>query len=1009
MIFFEQIISPFIFIIKQIFLFSYELTGDYGVAIILLSFVVSLILLPIFILIEKSKKKDDIVKKKMKPLIDEIKRVYKGQERYYYLKTINRQHNYNSFKALIPILSLLIQIPFFIAAYQFLENFEGLKGTSFLFIKDLSLPDGLFGDIHFLPILMTLVNLLTAYLYTRNGNTSERKQMLIVAGAFLILLFNLPSGLVLYWTMNNVFSFFRLFITNKEVFKANLFGSSNFNFDFKSSYKKLRIIFIVILAPLLFSQLYWAFNHDFNDIYIRLLVTVPISVGLTFFVWLIINIYRHYKQALYNIQVKPNLFFTLLFLTVYFHLSSQFYFTGENATLSIIALLMLIPIQFIGYIYTIRTKSKKIAYKFTIIIYSLIVAYQLITITSYFAEDISFSVAKINIFIKPGSFSDVLVSGIIFSLIASIYFFRSSKIKFENNNRSNYFIYTLSIIFIFGLIFFWKPLLVYSSSPDTFSFPAGHIFKYNYKLFLIWFSILVLAYILLPKKYKKILLYLSLIYVVISFIYSLIIPIQLGSLQVSKFSEQKNLEAPIMHYLLEAILLICIFFAVNWVYKKKYYKVTAIVLIVFNFLLIGQSIFSAYKTGYFYRSVYEEKINTKDIPFSKDQQNIVYFLADGFQGWYIKRIMEEESELKDVFSGFTWFPNTLSESNYTHSSVNSLFIGKKGSVIQMNADTIHTIKEKINYAALAFIKKIREKGYTYSSTYMHYSGVEASEFDNYIPFWNDVWNKWSIDVPLGNKIDVWKKRLYENALFYSLPLFLKPKIYNKTEWLQYYFPNLEGKKQDGYKYSYEPYNFIRLLPYISVIDSGIPNFVYIHDHSLHNPWNTVNDLGEMKNDVHPYEVSIWFIQRFARWIKWMKDNDVYDNTKIVIVSDHGVSWSAFDGEVDIKSSVNWENNPSKISKILFWRLNALLMVKDFNATGPLKEDWRIMTNADAPELIFNFKEFIDNDSINRILNSYYTKWEGEMTSKIIINIPKQYEVENDIYDLNNWKEIKEVK
>ena len=137
-----NILSPFIFLIKTIFLFAYNLTEDYGWAIILLSFTISLLLLPVFILIEKSKKKDDGVKQRMKPLIDEVKRVYKGQERYYYIKTIHRQHNYNTYKALAPVLTLLIQIPFFIAAYQFLDNYEPLKGVSFLFIKDLSLPDG---------------------------------------------------------------------------------------------------------------------------------------------------------------------------------------------------------------------------------------------------------------------------------------------------------------------------------------------------------------------------------------------------------------------------------------------------------------------------------------------------------------------------------------------------------------------------------------------------------------------------------------------------------------------------------------------------------------------------------------------------------------------------------------------------------------------------------------------------------------------------------------------------
>ena len=76
MIFFKTILIPSIQIIKYLFLLSYNLTGNYGVSIILLSFGISLLLLPIFILIEKAKKKHDAVKLNMKPLVDESKSCY---------------------------------------------------------------------------------------------------------------------------------------------------------------------------------------------------------------------------------------------------------------------------------------------------------------------------------------------------------------------------------------------------------------------------------------------------------------------------------------------------------------------------------------------------------------------------------------------------------------------------------------------------------------------------------------------------------------------------------------------------------------------------------------------------------------------------------------------------------------------------------------------------------------------------------------------------------------------
>jgi len=251
----------------------------------------------------------------MQPLVDEIKRCYKGQERYYYLKTLNRQHGYSPLKAMIPVLSLLLQIPFFIAAYQYLEHFEALKGVSFGFIKDLSQPDGLFGAINFLPIAMTIVNLITAWFYTRNGNTSERKQMLIIALAFLVLLFKLPSGLVLYWTMNNVFSFFRLFVTNPEVFKTNKVKPEK---SIKQiNYTIVGKIFIPLFILGFLIQLNWACHYNFKDFTLRVFTSSIISIVLS----LALSIFipgKYGNKIKYNFktQFTRNAFWIVLFFAV---------------------------------------------------------------------------------------------------------------------------------------------------------------------------------------------------------------------------------------------------------------------------------------------------------------------------------------------------------------------------------------------------------------------------------------------------------------------------------------------------------------------------------------------------------------------------------------------------------------------------------------------------------------------------------------------------------------------
>jgi membrane protein insertase Oxa1/YidC/SpoIIIJ len=83
-----------------------------------------------------------------------------------------RENHYHPVMALRSAISLLIQIPFFMAAYSFLSHFELLKGVSFLMIQDLGSPDKLLSlgtlTINFLPIFMTLIHMAASFIYTKD-------------------------------------------------------------------------------------------------------------------------------------------------------------------------------------------------------------------------------------------------------------------------------------------------------------------------------------------------------------------------------------------------------------------------------------------------------------------------------------------------------------------------------------------------------------------------------------------------------------------------------------------------------------------------------------------------------------------------------------------------------------------------------------------------------------------------------------------------------------------------
>ena len=146
----------------------------------------------------------------MKPGIDQIKKMFKGDERFMMLQTYYRQNSYSPLSVLKSSVSLMLQIPFFLAAYRMLHDNMYLVGASFGPIKDLGSPDALlaFGSVtvNVLPFVMTAINLLSAAVYANKMPAKSKVQLFIMAALFLVLLYNSPSGMVLYWTCNNLFS-----------------------------------------------------------------------------------------------------------------------------------------------------------------------------------------------------------------------------------------------------------------------------------------------------------------------------------------------------------------------------------------------------------------------------------------------------------------------------------------------------------------------------------------------------------------------------------------------------------------------------------------------------------------------------------------------------------------------------------------------------------------------------------------------------------------------------------
>ena len=204
------IIYPIELVIEICFYLINNISSNPGIAIIGVSIVINILLLPLYRRADSIQAEERDKQSEMKRWVEHIRSTFKGDEKVMLLSAYYRKKDYHPFYALRSSISLLLQIPFFIAAYHFLSNLSILNKASFLFIDNLGLPDGLISvgnvSINLLPILMTLINCISALVYTKGAPIKDNIQIYILAGLFLILLYPSPSGLVLYWTMNNIFS-----------------------------------------------------------------------------------------------------------------------------------------------------------------------------------------------------------------------------------------------------------------------------------------------------------------------------------------------------------------------------------------------------------------------------------------------------------------------------------------------------------------------------------------------------------------------------------------------------------------------------------------------------------------------------------------------------------------------------------------------------------------------------------------------------------------------------------
>jgi YidC/Oxa1 family membrane protein insertase len=192
--------------------FFYALFHNYGVAIIVLTLLVRLLLYPLTFKSFQSMQK----LARLRPRFEEIQKKYKDDPRRLQeeLLKLYRSEKVNPFSGCLP---LLLQLPVFIALYNVLLVSVELRHAPFLlWIRDLSAPDTLFSlslfgfSLPFRPLPLAMG--ITTYIQMKLSPSPQtidpvQRTMLNIMPIFLtIISYSFPSGLVLYWFVSNLFS-----------------------------------------------------------------------------------------------------------------------------------------------------------------------------------------------------------------------------------------------------------------------------------------------------------------------------------------------------------------------------------------------------------------------------------------------------------------------------------------------------------------------------------------------------------------------------------------------------------------------------------------------------------------------------------------------------------------------------------------------------------------------------------------------------------------------------------
>lgn len=225
------ILGPVETVLKWFLLLFYKIIPNYGIAIILLTILVKIVMFPM----TKKGSESTIRMQELSPKIKELQDKYKDNPNKLNVEMaeLYKKEGYNPLSGCLP---MLIQIPIFFAMYNLFNNHFDLRGAMFIpgWIPDLSLPESVFSfapyripilnwsDIRLLPFIYLVSQLLYGKVTQtpdQQNNTQMKMMLYAMPIMFFFILYDVPSGLLVYWIMSNLLTLVQQMIINRYLHK----------------------------------------------------------------------------------------------------------------------------------------------------------------------------------------------------------------------------------------------------------------------------------------------------------------------------------------------------------------------------------------------------------------------------------------------------------------------------------------------------------------------------------------------------------------------------------------------------------------------------------------------------------------------------------------------------------------------------------------------------------------------------------------------------------------------